>query len=88
MLWSNPALRRVGDTKVGEDVWISTVFLVVDHNYVFGGRPLLFETMVFGGELDGSQEQYSTYAEALAGHERWVKRVRSLGESISSSPQG
>jgi hypothetical protein len=42
--------RRVAFDKVGNSE-ISTVFLGLDHS--FGrGAPLLFETMVFGGELD------------------------------------
>ncbi len=42
--------RRVAETFVG-DVRISTVCLGLDHG--FGGQPEWFETMVFGGSLDG-----------------------------------
>ena len=38
----------------------------------FGGQ---FETMVFGGELDGSQWRYATRGEAIAGHEAVCARV-------------
>ena len=66
--------RTVAKDKIG-DVEISTVFLGLDHQ--FGkGRPLLFETMVFGGELDQEMDRYSTYEEAEKGHKFMVKRVK------------
>jgi hypothetical protein len=65
--------RRVGDDTVG-DVRVSTVFLGLDHSFG-GGPPLLYETMVFGGPLDGEQERYSTRAEAEAGHATMLARV-------------
>lgn len=54
---------------------ISTVFLGIDHSFG-GGKPLLFETMVFGGVLDGEQECYHTKKEALAGHKIIVAKVK------------
>jgi hypothetical protein len=63
--YENMGVRRVGDTIV-KSVRISTVFLGLDHA-VGGGRPLIFETMVFGGHLDGEQVRSSTYDEAEAG---------------------
>ena len=64
----------VAKTDVG-DVSVSTVWLGLDHGHG-GGPPVIFETMVFGGPLDGEQERYSTEAEALAGHAAMVERVR------------
>lgn len=66
-------------------VYVSTVFLGLDHGW--GGPPLLFETMVFGGKHSDQQDRYSTWAEAERGHRRWVKRVfkhrpRRHGEAI------
>lgn len=56
------------------DIKISTVFLGLDHQ--FGkGKPLLFETMVFGGELDGEQDRYHTWEEAERGHKDMVNKV-------------
>jgi hypothetical protein len=67
------ATRIVERTVVG-DAEVSTVFLGLDHQ--FGdGSPLLFETLVFGGRLDGEMERYSTWDEAVAGHRRMVERV-------------
>ena len=47
--------------------------LGLDH--AWSGPPLLFETMVFGGELDEFQERYTSKPDALAGHARAVARV-------------
>jgi hypothetical protein len=66
--------RRVALSKIG-DVEISTVFLSIDHN--FGdGAPVLFETMAFD-RSDGKWDEieanrYSTYDEALEGHNQMV----------------
>jgi hypothetical protein len=58
-------------------VTVSTVWLGCDH--AFGhGPPRIFETMVFGGELDGEQVRYGTEAEAVAGHAEMLKRVREI----------
>lgn len=67
--------RRVASDQIGPSR-ISTVFLTIDHQ--FGeGPPLLFETMVFGGQLDDETERYSTWDEAVAGHAAMCERVRS-----------
>ena len=60
--------RRVALTQMSKDSEVSTVFLGLNHQWG-DGPPLLFETMVFGGELDGEQERYSTWEEAIEGHE-------------------
>jgi len=53
----------------GEKVHVSTVFLALDH--AFGNHgPVLFETMIFGGQHDEFQERYHTYEEAEDGH--WI----------------
>lgn len=58
--------RIVAQVTIGE-VFVSTVFLGLDHNWG-AGAPLLFETMVFGGEFDQYQYRYATWDEAVAGH--------------------
>lgn len=63
--------RRVAVTHIGAGVKVSTVFLGIDHR--FGdGPPILFETMVFGGPLDGTEQRYATWEEAVVGHQRVV----------------
>lgn len=60
-----PSKNKRGEDLPGE-VHVSTVFLGMDHG--FGGMPLLFETMIFGGELDQFQDRYPTWDMAVAGH--------------------
>lgn len=64
---------HVGDTTI-RGVRISTVFLGVDHG--FNGDPVLFETMIFGGEYDEHQTRYKTWDEAASGHIKHVELVR------------
>jgi len=66
--------RIVKKTKIG-DVEVSTVFLGIDHSFGVG-KPLLFETMIFGGGNDGYQERYETWRQAEAGHRKAIKVVQ------------
>ena len=61
------------DTIYG--VRVSTIFLGLDYNWG-GGRPLLFETMAFGGRQYFCQDRYCTWEEAEAGHNLIVKNIR------------
>ena len=72
--WMQGATRHVAKSEVN-GVQVSTVFLGIDHNWGWQDRPVLFETMVFGGKYDLEQERYCTWSEAEAGHERWVAKV-------------
>jgi len=47
--WFEKADRTVAKTMVG-NMEISTVFLSLNHNHTREGPPILFETLVFGGE--------------------------------------
>ena len=71
--------RFIGDAGAA-DVRVSTVFLGLDHSFPLSPgpsyAPILFETMVFGGEHDGYQERYGTRDEALEGHRAVVDMVR------------
>lgn len=69
--WEN-GLRRVAETTVSPEpnrVWVSTVFLGLDHAFGRQGPPILFETMIFGGEHDQYQTRCATWDEAEAMHE-------------------
>ena len=66
--------RIVDRMQVSDEALVSTVFLGLDHG--FGGTPLWFETMVFGGPLDQETERYTTYEAAETGHRLMVERVR------------
>ena len=65
--------RRVGSDEVGE-ARVSTVFLGIDHG--FGGPPLWFETMIFGGPHDNGTWRYTTWDEAAVGHRRIVSALQ------------
>jgi hypothetical protein len=61
------------------EIMVSTVFLALDHNWG-DGPPVLWETLVFGGLLDGEMNRYTSRADALAGHQAMCRRViESLG---------
>lgn len=65
--WFQAADKTVERTVIS-DIAITTLFMGMTTSYR-DGAPLLFETMVFGGEYDGYQEKYSTWSSAVKGHE-------------------
>ena len=72
---SNRENCRVAIDEI-DNVKVSTVFLGINHNWETG-KSLLFETMIFGGKYDDYQERYSTWDEAVKGHKKAVKLVKS-----------
>lgn len=75
--------------ETGNDPWrvafddcggvsVSTVFTFINHNFFGSGPPLVFETMVFGGNdmIDRRCERYSTWEEAEQGHQEMLALVR------------
>lgn len=59
-------VRRVASTEA-HGVRVSTIFLGLDRS--FGeGKPLLFETMIFGGPHGEYQDRCTTWEEAEAMH--------------------
>lgn len=88
-VWFETAERVVKKDYLG-DIEVSTVFLGLDHSFGPGSRtPLLWETMIFGGEHDQYCYRYASRAEAVIGHERAVQLVREAqankgeGETVS-----
>lgn len=75
--WFDAADRTVAETTVGR-ARISTVFLGQDHNWLHDGRPVLFESMIFGGPGDGQMMRYSSWEDAVAGHQLMVDYARSV----------
>ena len=65
---------RVGYDEIGE-VHVSTVWLGLNHAWG-DGPPLIYETMVFGGDHDQLQNRYSTRAQAEAGHKAICGAIR------------
>lgn len=72
--------RRVRHTQLTDDIVVSTVFLGIDHSWGFRSpAPVLWETMIFGGEHDGYQDRYASRADAIKGH---AKAVRLAGSGV------
>jgi hypothetical protein len=67
--------RRIDLTVVPPDIEVSTVFLGINHDFRYR-TPVLFETMIFGGEYDRMQWRYTTIKKARQGHRNAVALVR------------
>lgn len=73
--------RRVGYDDLSRGTYVSTVFLGQDHSYhmtqSLDHKPLIWETMIFGGHHNEYQERYYTRAEAEQGHQIALALARS-----------
>lgn len=81
--------RRIGldefvDTRNKADIRVSTVHLVLNHQWDANGAPLIFETMVFGGPHDEWQCRWATKERATQGHRATIAWL--LGEG--PEPEG
>ena len=66
----------VASDQVGQ-AEVNTVFL--GHgSFERTAQPVLFETMIFGGPKDTCCWRWSTWDEAMAGHQRIVESLRDL----------
>lgn len=81
-LLRTPGYKIIKQEYLPDGKWVSTVWLGLDHNWD-GGKPLIFETMVFPsheGISDLDCKRYSTLAQAKKGHkaivEKWRKKSR------------
>ena len=75
LLFENAEYKRVAlDELPGGKV--STVWLGLNHQFAPDGPPHIFETLVFGGPLDGEQDRYSTEEEARLGHQAMVEKLK------------
>jgi hypothetical protein len=73
MDWWGSTQRQLFHDTVGP-ASVSTVFLGLDHDFGIAGKPVVFETLVFGGVHDGDMNRYCTYQDAKEGHEEMVKK--------------
>jgi len=67
----NHESRVVVKTELPSGTTVSTVFLGIDHGFR-GGDPVLWETMMFGGNYDLACDRYRSRRDAIVGHEMWV----------------
>jgi len=77
---NNPNRKTVGYDELkdlhGDDVRVSTVFLGLNHSWN-SKELVLWETMIFGGIHDqGYQERYSSYEDALEGHQKAINFIK------------
>lgn len=89
MWWENPDNRIVAYTQITSQCDVSTIFLGLDHRHGFGkGPPILFETLVFGGPLDGEGRRYASHDDAETGHKMIVAKVReAMGQKVTNVVQ-
>ena len=76
--WLEDADRRIGETFLENGtVRVSTVFLGLNHSFS-GETPILFETMIFGGDHSDLTARYHTREEAEQGHQDIVDLLESF----------
>ncbi|MET2951230.1 hypothetical protein ABXV18_24420 [Vibrio owensii] len=68
-------LRKINRLRT-QEILLSTVFLGLDHNYTSSGKPILFETMIFGGQRDEEQWRYCDWDTAAINHDRILKTLK------------
>lgn len=73
-LFEDTDYRRVALTE-GRGWSVSTVWLGIDMGWGQRDRPVIFESMVFGGPLADEMIRYADEADAHAGHEVLVATV-------------
>jgi len=76
--------RVLRSDHVGE-VHVSTVFLGVDHSFSSAPKPILWETMIFGGHYDQRQWRYDSREAAEKGHRKALKLVTDRAKKISEA---
>lgn len=76
VLWEKDNSRVVAKSYLADGVEVSTVFLGLNHSFFFGTPPLIFETMIFGGQYRGYTTRCSTWLEALGQHKAAVLLVK------------
>jgi hypothetical protein len=60
--------RRIGFKDFGNDTYISTVFLCIDHSFGDSETPILFETMAWYKGKEYECRRYPTVEAAMTGH--------------------
>ena len=79
--WFETHDRTVLVDDITSKIYVSTVFLGIDHNFSGDGPPILWESMIFNGARNGYSERYSSKKAALVGHERVVAIARGEHEA-------
>jgi hypothetical protein len=89
--WAQWQKNHSNCVELTEFSWgrVSTIFLGLDSSYIFFAmadplnyKPVLWETMAFGGPLDGSQRRYTSRKDALEGHRQMVEQCMVAQENL------
>jgi len=80
-------VREVAQTDTAHSS-VTTHFLAMSMTLAQDDPPMLFETRVKGGWLDGEWERFASPAEAKRGHDAWVEKVRAAEEENELPPPG
>jgi len=78
--FEDAANRQLARTEVKPDVTVSTIFLGLDHNFC-SGKPVLWETVIFGGPRSEEMYRYTNEVAALKKHAKIVEELREDLES-------
>lgn len=76
-LFQDTAKRIVAQQCLKNGIYVSTVWLGLNHNFSGRGRPLIYETMVFPKEGDGNEMDYQRYfsrRQAEIGHKKMIAK--------------
>ncbi|MEH2032236.1 MAG: hypothetical protein V7K67_21740 [Nostoc sp.] len=79
-LWMASADTRVMVNDI-YNVNISTVFVGINLDPQQSGEPMIFETLVMGGVLDGKRNHWSTWEQAMQGHLKICAQISKLSAS-------
>jgi hypothetical protein len=80
ILYKKPELK-VTAVDLVDGVRVSTVFLGMDHGFRWEAKdspnykPILWETMIFGGKYNDYQERYTSHEDALKGHQKAINLI-------------
>ncbi|MCP4898247.1 MAG: hypothetical protein GY906_14840 [bacterium] len=67
---------------------VTTKFTAMSMTLDKKAAPMVFETTVSGGWLDGKIERYPTVEEAKKGHDSWVEKVKKEEDENVVPPPG
>lgn len=67
--------RRIAFTRVSPRIMVSTVFLGLDHSFKEDTTPVLFESLVIGGKHSDDMLRYTSFDDAIKGHNELVAMV-------------
>jgi hypothetical protein len=79
--WMTDIANKIVKQEYVGEIWVSTVFLGVDHNFTHSKDPILFETILFDHRFPIGyvyQDRCSTWNEALEMHDRAVLEAKRL----------